>query len=86
MFAMVSDDRRLRAFLAALRKIREHVEDRPEDDWKPTLYNGWIDKLQSDTSEDFSKLRLPDKEIWGLDFLVALDSCIAFIETLEPEQ
>jgi hypothetical protein len=84
---MTSDLRRVRAVAASLRGIRDRVK--AHDDihyWNTTPFDnavGLLDGAIEDT--DFSNHAINEAEFGATDYLVHLDSLIAFLEVYEKE-
>jgi hypothetical protein len=84
---MAADLRRIRAVAASLRGIRERVEE--HDDvlyWNTTPFDNAIGLLDSAIEDtDFSNHAINEAEFGAIDYLVPLDSLIAFLEVYEKE-
>lgn len=84
---MTADLRRVRAVAASLRGIRERVDTHPDDSlWNTSPFDNAIGLLEGAIENaDFSGLLLECEELPATDYLVHLDSLIAFLEVYEKE-
>jgi hypothetical protein len=83
---MPADLARVRAVLAALKKVRERAESDGEDEYDTSLFNRWIDMLNGAVDADCSVLRLAGETASSGDFLMTAVAAIAFLEALASEQ
>ena len=83
---MPADLARVRAVLAALKKVRERAESDGEDEYDTSLFNRWIDMLNGAVDADCSVLRLVGETASSGDFLMTAVAGIAFLEALASEQ
>lgn len=73
--------RRIAAVAAALTSIRNRVSrEGLHEDWSTEPYNNAITLLEGAMDTDTDHLTLCDETLSGRDFLVHLDSTIAFLE------
>jgi len=84
---MTADLRRIRAVAASLRGIRDHVhENRDEPDWNTAAFDRAITMLDGAIENaDFSGHILECEDMSGLDYLIHIDSLIAFLEVYEKD-
>ncbi len=74
---------RVEAVIAALEKVREHVDEYPvEEDLEPSAYNRWISMLDGAIDADSKTLLLEDTSITAGEYLMHLDAAIAFLKEL----
>jgi hypothetical protein len=85
---MTADLRRIRAVAASLRGIRDRVTEHGDVPfWNTSPFDNAIGMLE-DAIEgaDFSSHALQDAELDRTDYLVHLDSLIAFLEVYEKDE
>lgn len=84
---MTADLRRIRAVAASLRGIRERVEAHADDAvWDTSPFDRAIGLLEGAIENpDFSGHTLDCEDLPAVDYLVHLDSLIAFLEVYEKE-
>lgn len=84
---MSIDIRRIRAVTASLRGIRERVAEHTEiSDWDTIAYDNAVGLLDGAIDDaDFTAHVLEQTEICPTEYLVHLDSLIAFLEVYENE-
>jgi hypothetical protein len=84
---MTVDLRRIRAVAAALRGIRERVVEHAEiGHWDTTAYDNAIGLLDGVIEDaDFTNHTLDEPQMVSTDYLVHLDSMIAFLEVYEKD-
>ncbi len=84
---MTIDLRRIRAVAASLRGIRERVIAHDDvDHWNTAPFDSAVSLLEDAIDgTDFSSHILSDGELERTDYLVHLDSLIAFLEVYEKE-
>jgi hypothetical protein len=84
---MTADLRRIRAVAASLRGIRERVKE--HDDviyWDTTPFDSAIGLLDGAIEDaDFSSHAINETQFGATDYLVHLDSLIAFLEIYEKD-
>ncbi len=74
---------RVQAVLAALEKVREHVDEySAEEELEPSAYNRWIGMLNGAIGPDSKALLLEDVPITAGEYLLHLDAVIAFLNEL----
>jgi hypothetical protein len=79
--AMSSSDARLNAVIAALEKVRLHLEDLDDHDEIDTAtYNRWIGMLDRVVEGNWKSLALADELIPVSEMLMHVDAAIAFLE------
>lgn len=85
--AMSADLRRIRAVAASLRGIRERVQDNSDEpDWNTFAFDRAVELLDGAIENaDFSSHVLECEAMSATDYLVHLDSLIAFLEVYEKE-
>lgn len=80
---MVDEVRHMRACLAALRQIREHVVANPEqEEHDSALFDVWMSKLEDGTGQDFSQFQIDNAYVPANEFLVTVASVIAYLESM----
>lgn len=84
---MPADLRRVRAVAASLRGIREHVASNSDDAvWTTLPFDRAVGLLDGAIENaDFSEHTLECEDLPATDYLVHLDSLIAFLEVYEKE-
>ena len=77
---MSSADARLNAVIAALEKVRGHIEDMAlDDDVDAAAYNRWIAMLEGVVDGNWKSLTLPDEIIPASEMMMHVDAAIAFL-------
>lgn len=72
---------RLTAVIAALEKVREHVDEMERDDVvHPDAYNRWVEMLEGAVEGNWSALQIHDTELAASEYLMHLDAAIAFLK------
>lgn len=80
---MVDEVRHMRACLAALRQIREHVLANPDlEEHDSALFDVWMSKLEDGTGQDFSQFQIDNAYVPANEFLVTVASIIAYLESM----
>ena len=79
---MPDDKTRIRAVLAALKKVHERAEDGDDDQFDTSLFNRWIDMLNGAMDTDCSGLSLKGETALRADFLMTVEAAIAFLDQL----
>lgn len=84
---MTADLRRIRAVAASLRGIRERVKEHDDVQyWDTTPFDNAVGLLESAIEDaDFSSHAINDTQFSATDYLVHLDSLIAFLEVYEKD-
>lgn len=78
---MAGADQRLSAVIAALEKVREHIDGMPIDDGvDPSAYNRWIGMLDGVVDGNWQSLKLADDALEAGEYLMHLDAAIAFLK------
>jgi hypothetical protein len=78
---MTAPDARLNAVIAALTKVREHVENLPDDeDVDVNAYNRWIGMLDGVVEGKWQSLAIDAGVLPAAELLMHLDAAIAFLE------
>ncbi|PPD01479.1 MAG: hypothetical protein CTY31_01545 [Hyphomicrobium sp.] len=77
---MADPTNRLNAVVAALEKVREHVEQLDGDyETEPSAYNRWIGMLDGVVDGDWKSLRLEPEPLEAADYVMHIDAAIAFL-------
>ncbi len=79
---MADTSARLNAVVAALEKVRSHIEDLDASDpVEHTVYNRWIAMLEGVVDGNWNALLLPgDNDITAGEMLMHVDAAIAFLD------
>ncbi len=79
---MADTSARLNAVVAALEKVRSHIEDLDASDpVEQTVYNRWIAMLEGVVDGNWNALLLPgDNDITAGEMLMHVDAAIAFLD------
>ena len=78
---MADPNARLRAVIAALEKVHEHVSNLADDeDVDAATYNRWIAMLDGVVEGNWKSLALPEGELPAHELLMHTDAAIAFLE------
>ena len=79
---MADTSARLNAVVAALEKVRQHVDDLDVSDIvEHTVYNRWIAMLEGVVDGNWNALLLPgDQNITAGEMLMHVDAAIAFLD------
>jgi hypothetical protein len=78
---MSTSDARLNAVIAALEKVREHLEGMDGgDDVNTATYNRWIGMLDGVVEGKWEDLKLPDEFIEVSEMQMHLDAALAFLQ------
>lgn len=84
---MANGAQRIGAVIAALEKVRDHVEDMNDDD--PDVdtgtYNRWIGMLDGVVEGNWKGLMLADTTLAPSEMLMHVDAAIAFLEAERQE-
>lgn len=80
---MENEQRHMRACLAALRQIREHILANPDiEGHDSVLFDVWLSKLEDGTGQDFSQFQIDNGYVPSQEFLVTVASIIAYLESM----
>jgi hypothetical protein len=77
---MANGNPRINAVIAALEKIREHVDTMPEDsELDAETYNRWIGMLDGVVDGNWKSLALTDGVLTASEMLMHVDAAVAFL-------
>jgi hypothetical protein len=80
---MMENPARVIAVIAALEKVRGHIDAYPDDtELAPSAYNRWIGMLDGAIDGNWSDLLLDAEPIPAEEYLMHLDAAIAFLKEL----
>ncbi len=83
---MPEDLRRIRAVAAALRAIRDRVDDAEHiDEWDTESFDNWIGMLGGAVEGEVEHLLIQEEEFPREDFLMHLEAAISFLEAYEQD-
>ena len=80
---MTNGSPRMSAVIAALEKVREHVEEMSDEgdaDVDTSTYNRWIGMLEGVVEGNWKGLMLDDTTLPPSELLMHVDAAIAFLE------
>jgi hypothetical protein len=79
--AMSTSDARLNAVIAALEKVRLHVDNMDgTDEFDTATYNRWVGMLEGVCDGNWKSLTLPEEMISASEMLMHVDAAVAFLE------
>ena len=83
---MAEDARRIRAVAAALRAIRDRVDEAEHiEEWDTESFDNWIGMLRGAVEGELEHLIIQEEEFPRDDFLLHLDAAIGFLEAYEQD-
>ena len=83
---MPEDTRRMRAVAAALRAIRDRVDEADHiDEWDTEPFDNWIGMLDGAVEGELEHLLIQEEECSREDFFMHLEAAIGFLEAYEQD-
>ncbi len=79
---MGNGNQRITAVIAALQKVREHINELDQNDLVNTItYNRWIGMLDGIVEGNWKAMTLDEGDILASEMLMHIDAAIAFLES-----